>query len=68
VVGGSTKNVHFFYNGHTSFFYKEYVLISKKYQLHIAFATTHWPSGSIDAHNQKRIRRITKKEKSCYSD
>jgi hypothetical protein len=48
-------------------FDQEHILISRRYQLHSAFATTHCPSGIIDAHNPKK-RRITIKEKSRYSD
>jgi hypothetical protein len=36
---------------------KEYALISRRYQLHPASATTQCLSGHTDAHSQKRRRR-----------
>jgi hypothetical protein len=33
------------------FFHKEHILISRRYQLHLASATTHCPSGITVAHN-----------------
>jgi hypothetical protein len=47
---------------------KEYILISSRYQLHLASATTQCPSGNTDAHSQKRRRRITEKKKARYSE
>jgi putative Ca2+/H+ antiporter (TMEM165/GDT1 family) len=41
---------------------KKYINI-KRYQLHLAFATTHHPNGTTDAHNQKNEKK-TKKQKS----
>jgi hypothetical protein len=48
-------------------YYKKYILISGKYQLHPASATTGCSNGITDTHSKKR-RRITKKEKSRYGD
>jgi hypothetical protein len=48
------------------FFDKEHILISRRYQLHSASATTSCPNDIKDARNQKK-RRITKK-KSRYGD
>jgi hypothetical protein len=48
------------------FFDKEHILISRRYQLHPASATTHCPSGITDAHNQKRKKNY-KNEKSRFS-
>jgi hypothetical protein len=36
------------------FFDKEHILISRKYQLHPASATTECLSDNTDAHNQKK--------------
>jgi hypothetical protein len=54
------KNIHsciwilnissFFLN--RTFFDKEYILISRRYQIHIASATTQCPSGNTDVHSQ----------------
>jgi hypothetical protein len=44
------------------FFDKEHMLISRRYQLHPTYATTQCPSDNMDAHNQKRRIRITKKK------
>jgi hypothetical protein len=35
------------------FFDKEHILLSLRYQLHKASATTHCPSGITDAHSEK---------------
>jgi hypothetical protein len=51
-----------------SFFDKEYTLISSRYQLHLASATTQYPSGNTDAHNPNKKKIYSKKEKSSYSD
>jgi hypothetical protein len=48
------------------FFDKGNILISKRYQLHSASATTHHSNDTMDAHNQKREKK-TKKQKSRYS-
>jgi hypothetical protein len=42
------------------FFDKEYILISRRYQLHLASARTQYPSGNVDAHNHKKGRKIQK--------
>jgi hypothetical protein len=42
------------------FSHKEPILISRRYQLHPASATTHDPSGLIDAHNPKKKRNYKK--------
>jgi hypothetical protein len=49
------------------FFDKGYILISRRYQIHPASATTHCPSGFTDAHSQQRKKNY-RKEKSCYSN
>jgi hypothetical protein len=52
----------------SSFFDKEYILISRRYQLHSAspiMATMQCPSDIRDAYSYKKK---CKKEKSCYSD
>jgi hypothetical protein len=41
---------------------KEYLLILRRYQLHLASATTSCPNGIKDAHNQKKEKEITKKK------
>jgi hypothetical protein len=38
---------------------KEHLLISQRYQLHLASATTHYPSCITDAHNQKKEPRYS---------
>jgi hypothetical protein len=48
------------------FFDKEYILISRRYQIHSASATTLCPSGNMDTHNQKK--KNYRKEKTRYSD
>jgi hypothetical protein len=40
-----------------------YILISSRYQLYPFSATTHCPSGSMDAHSQKREEKLYKKRK-----
>jgi hypothetical protein len=47
---------------------KEYILISSRYQLHPASATTQCPSGNTDAHSQKKEEELQKKKKPRYSD
>jgi hypothetical protein len=42
---------------------KEYILISKRYQLHPASATTQYPSGNTDAHSQLKQKKKYEKEK-----
>jgi hypothetical protein len=37
------------------FFDKEHILISRRYQLHPASATTQCPYSNTDAHSQKKI-------------
>jgi hypothetical protein len=46
------------------FFNKEYILISRQYQLHPASATMQCPSGNTDAHNKKEEKELQKKNKS----
>jgi hypothetical protein len=43
------------------FFDKENLLISQRYQLHPASATTQHPSGTMDAHIQKKKEELQKK-------
>jgi hypothetical protein len=43
------------------FFYKKYILISRRYQLHPASATTACPRGITDTHSQKKERRNKKR-------
>jgi hypothetical protein len=43
-----------------SFLDKEYILISRKYQLHPASATMQCPNGITDAHNQKTKEELQK--------
>jgi hypothetical protein len=50
-----------------SFFDKEYILISKRYQLHPASATTQHPNDITDAHSQKK-KKNNREEKSRYGD
>jgi hypothetical protein len=52
----------------THFLDKEYILISRRYQLHPASATTHCPSDITDAHSPKHKEELQKKEKSRYSN
>jgi hypothetical protein len=60
--GGAT-NISILLSLDYFFLDKEYALISRRYQLYPASATTQCPSGHMDAHNQKRRRRrITKKK------
>jgi hypothetical protein len=42
---------------------KEYILISRRYQLHPASATTQCPSGNTDAHSQLKQNKKYEKEK-----
>jgi hypothetical protein len=46
--------------GFFKFFFldKEYILISSRYQLHPASATTQCPSGNTDAHSQKKEEEL----------
>jgi hypothetical protein len=46
---------------------KEYALISRRYELHPASATTQCPSGHTDAHSQKKKKNY-EKEKSRFSE
>ena len=48
------------------FFDKEYILISRRYQLYPASATKQSPKGLTDAHSQTKEEEIKKKEKSRY--
>jgi hypothetical protein len=50
-----------------SFIDKEYILISRRHQLHLTSATTQCPNDIPDAHNQKEEENY-RKEKSRYSD
>jgi hypothetical protein len=45
-----------------SLFDKEHILISRRYQLHPALATTSCPNDIKDAHIQQKERKITEKE------
>jgi hypothetical protein len=47
---------------------KKYILISRRYQIHPASATTQCPNGKTDAHSQLKQKKKYKKEKSCFSD
>jgi hypothetical protein len=47
------------------FFDKEYILISRRYQLHPVSATISYPNGINDAHSQTREKNY-KKERSRY--
>jgi hypothetical protein len=47
---------------------KEYALISRRYQLHPASATTQCPSGHTDARSQKKKKKNYEKEKSRFSE
>jgi hypothetical protein len=40
-----------------TFFNKEHILISWRYQLHLCYATTHCPSGITDAHSQSKKKK-----------
>jgi hypothetical protein len=42
------------------FFDKGNILISRRYQLHPASATTHHPNGTTDAHSQKQEKKTKK--------
>jgi hypothetical protein len=42
---------------------KEYILISRRYQLHPASATTQCPSGNTDAHSQLKQKKKFEIEK-----
>jgi hypothetical protein len=44
-------------------FDKEYILILKRYQLHLASATTQRPSGITDAHSKKIEKNYRKKSR-----
>jgi hypothetical protein len=47
-------SLHFFLKPiQPHFFYKEHILISKRYQIHPALATMQCPSGNTDAHSKK---------------
>jgi hypothetical protein len=41
---------------------KEYILISRRYQLHPASATTYCPSGTADAHSQTKKEELQKRK------
>jgi hypothetical protein len=41
---------------------KEYILISRRYQLHPASATTHCSSGTADAHSQTKKEELQKRK------
>jgi hypothetical protein len=43
------------------FFDKEYILISRRYQLHPTSATTQYSNSITDAHNQKMKEELQKK-------
>jgi hypothetical protein len=45
---------------HVYFLDKKYILISQRYQLHPVFATTQYPNGIMDAHNQKTQEELKK--------
>jgi hypothetical protein len=47
-------------------FYKEYILIARRYQLHPASGTTSCPNGIKDTHSQKKRRKELQKRKSRY--
>jgi hypothetical protein len=49
------------------FFGKKHILISWRYQLHLASATTSCFNGIKDSHSQKR-EELQKKEKPHYRD
>jgi hypothetical protein len=49
VMEGQSKGYAFIY-----IFYKGNILISQRYQLYSASATTQYPNGSMDAHSQKK--------------
>jgi hypothetical protein len=44
------------------FFEKVHILVSRRYQLHSASATTHCPSGITEAHSQKRKKNYKKRK------
>jgi hypothetical protein len=50
------------------FFDKEDILISRRYQLHPASATTYCPIDNTDAHSQNKKKKNYEKKKSRYSE
>jgi hypothetical protein len=47
----------------TKFLDKEYILILRRYQLHLASATTHCSNDNTDSHSQKKKKNYRKRKR-----
>jgi hypothetical protein len=66
--GNNLHYISLYFKMEVIFLDKEYALISRRYQLHPASATTQYPSGHTDAHSQKKKKKNYEKEKSRFSE